>query len=64
MGLTLEDILQVHDSEDIDLREWLRTDGRPQVEVIHYKSDGWDIEAILVLPASWQRKTANIVSLR
>ncbi len=58
MGLTLDDILRAHDSEDVDLREWLCGEGRPQVEVIRYKSDGWDIEAILVLPAHWQRGTA------
>jgi len=50
MGLSVEDILKLHDAEDIDLQEWLSGEGRPQIEVIHYTSHGWDIEGILVLP--------------
>lgn len=61
MGLSIEDILQVHDSEGIDIGEWLSglsENERPQVEIIHYTSDGWDIEAILVLPPGWKREVA------
>jgi dipeptidyl aminopeptidase/acylaminoacyl peptidase len=56
MRLSVDDILQVDDLEDIDLQDWLCADGRPHVEVMHYSSDGWDIEAMLVLPANWERK--------
>jgi len=40
-----------------DIGEWLRTDGHPQIDVVRYESDGWDIEAILVVPPGWQRDT-------
>lgn len=43
--------------KESDLHDWLRTNGGPQVETLRYLSDGWEIEAILVLPAGLPRDT-------
>jgi len=53
MGLSCDGILQLDQMEDIG--EWLRAEGRPQVDVVRYESDRWDIEAILIVPWGWRR---------
>lgn len=61
MGLAIEDILDLERSGDADLGEWLRANGRPQVEMVRYESDGWEIEAVLVLPG--ERRTELLPTL-
>ncbi len=50
MELTVDDLLGLCDATDDAFDAWLRAERRPQVSWIHYASDGWPIEAILVRP--------------
>lgn len=50
IGLRPEQLLGAGSEKESDLRDWLRVNGGPQVETFRYPSDGWEIEAILVLP--------------